>query len=159
MGKYAMTYTEAMQKCADKYFEEHPLATTSDLAVWAITSGFWEPPSDLVLRRCKQDFARALREQHIIDDKGNSIRAKHAARIVSGEKQMTFWGDIRKAPTEHIIIAFQQRREQIVGDCRQLDRDIEYFNKTRSEPGKEFQMVFDFRDDIEEGKFSTDFLA
>ena len=146
-----------MQKYADEYFEQYPLATTSDLAVWPIKTGKWEPPSDLVLRRCKQDFARALREQHILDERGLLIRAKHATRISGGERQQTFWGDIRKAPREHLILAFQQRREQIVGDCRQLDRDVEYFSKTRSEVGKEFQMVFDFRDDIEEGKFSSEY--
>ena len=129
----------------------------SDLAVWPIKTGKWEPPSDLVLRRCKQDFARALREQHILDERGLLIRAQHATRISGGERQQTFWGDIWKAPREHFILAFQQRREQIVGDCRQLDRDVEYFSKTRSEVGKEFQMVFDFRDDIEEGKFSSEY--
>ena len=101
----------------------------SDLAVWPIKTGKWEPPSDLVLRRCKQDFARALREQHILDERGLLIRAKHATRISGGERQQTFWGDIRKAPREHLILAFQQRREQIVGDCRQLDRDVEYSTK------------------------------
>ena len=33
MGKFAITYAEGLQKDADKYFEQHPLATTSDLAV------------------------------------------------------------------------------------------------------------------------------
>ena len=154
MGRCAMTYAEAMQRDADCYFDDHPLATTYELAVWAITTGRWEPPADLVLRRCKQDFACALREQHILGDDGQSVRAKHAARISSGDRQQTFWGDIRKAPPEHLRVAFQQRREQIVGECRQLSRDIDYFNKTRCSESP-LQMVFDFRDDVEEGNFPS----
>ena len=28
------------------------------------------------------------------------------------------WADVRTAPKRHMEIAFQQRRQQIVGDCR-----------------------------------------
>ena len=150
----SMTYTEALQRDADEYFEEHPLATTNELAVWAITSGRWDAPPDLILKRCRQDFANALRAQHILDEHGQTIRAKHAARMPGPERQKTFWGDIRKAPNQHLEIAFSQRREQIVGECKQLSRDIDYYNKTR-QPESLYQKVFDFRDDIEEGEFSS----
>jgi hypothetical protein len=147
-----MTYAEAMQRDADEYFEQHPLATTKELAIWAVQTGRWEPPSDLVLKRCRQDFARALRAQHILDETGHVVRAKHAARM-KGPEQLTFWGDIRTAPTEHIEISFQQRRVQIVGECAQLSRDIDYYNRTRT-PGRPYQKAFDFRDDVEEENYS-----
>ncbi len=149
-----MTYAERMQRDADEYFEEHPLATTNELAVWAIRTGRWEAPPDLILKRCRQDFANALRAQHILDEDGQTIRAKHAARMPGPLRQQTFWGDIRKAPNQHLEIAFQQRREQIVGECRQLSRDIDYYNKTRK-PERVYQLVFDFRDDIEEGNYPS----
>lgn len=152
MTAISASYNEILQHDADLYFQEHPLATTAELAMWAISTGRWEPPQDLILRRCREDFARALREQYITDDDGQSVRAKHAARTTRGDHQETFWGDIRTAPVSHMRVAFQQRREQIVGDCRQLSRDVEYFNKKRSES---VQLVFDFRDDIEEGKFPS----
>jgi hypothetical protein len=46
-------------------------------------------------------------------------------------------------------IAFQQRRQQIVGDCRQLKADINSYNDNRS-PDRPIQMSFDFTWDIEE---------
>ena len=46
-------------------------------------------------------------------------------------------------------IAFQQRRRQIVGDCRQLKADVDSYNEN-SHPGQPIQMVFDFRNDLEE---------
>ncbi len=46
-------------------------------------------------------------------------------------------------------IAFQQRRQQIVGDCRQLKTDADSFNDN-SNPGSPIQMIFDFTDDLAE---------
>lgn len=152
------SYTEALQDYADEYFEETgvPRATTMELAVWALETGRWEAPRNVVLKQCQEDFARALREQYIQDSSGASVRAKHAARIRSGDQQQTFWADIRDAPREHMEAAFQQRREQIVGDCRQLKRDLDYYN-TENPSEADIQLVFDFRDDIEEGQFSTEY--
>jgi hypothetical protein len=46
-------------------------------------------------------------------------------------------------------IAFQQRRQQIVGDCRQLKSDMDSYNQNHN-VGKPIQMVFDFTLDLEE---------
>jgi hypothetical protein len=45
--------------------------------------------------------------------------------------------------------AFQQRRHQIFGDCKQLKTDVDSFNDNRS-PETPIQIVFDFRADLEE---------
>jgi len=150
-------YYEMLQHYADEYFEEtgKEEATSMELAVWAVKTFRWEPPSDLVLRKCREDFSRAMREQHIKDDQGQPVRAKHAARRIVDQKQRTFWADIRRAPRAHMLTAFQQRREQIVGDCRQLDRDAAYYNKLHPE-NEPIQLVFDFTEDVEEGRFAVD---
>ena len=57
-------------------------------------------------------------------------------------------------PTSIWKYAFSQRREQIVGERRQLSRDIDYYNKTRK-PETLYQKMFDFGDDIEEGEFPS----
>ena len=156
--KSALTYYEVLQRQADEYFDEtgKERATTKELAVWALRTGKWEPPVDLVLRKCREDFSRALREQYIRDDSGRAVRAKHAARVIEGDRQMTFWADIRRAPRSHMEVAFQQRRDQIVGDCRQLNRDVQFYNGAHPE-NEPIQMLFDFRDDIEEGEFSEEY--
>jgi hypothetical protein len=46
-------------------------------------------------------------------------------------------------------IAFQQRRQQIVGDCRQLKSDVDSYNENRN-PSSPIQMVFDFTLDLVE---------
>jgi hypothetical protein len=52
-------------------------------------------------------------------------------------------------------IAFQQRRQQIVGDCRQLKADVDSYNENYNS-GEAIQTVFDFTEDLEELEaFST----
>jgi hypothetical protein len=48
-------------------------------------------------------------------------------------------------------IAFQQRRESISADCRQLKTDIDSYNENFN-VGQPIQMVFDFTDDLAEAE-------
>jgi hypothetical protein len=90
-----------------------------------------------------------MREEYITDPQGRTVRAKHAARTGREGEQGVFWADIRTPPRQHMEIAFQQRRQQIVGDCRQLKIDADSYNEN-SNPGSPIQLVFDFRDDLAE---------
>jgi hypothetical protein len=54
--------------------------------------------------------------------------------------------------------AFQQRRQQIVGDCHQLKVDVDSYNQNFN-PGDAIQMVFDFRDDLAEVEVLESFRA
>ncbi|HUT73485.1 MAG TPA: hypothetical protein VM221_01470 [Armatimonadota bacterium] len=90
-----------------------------------------------------------MREQYVTDPQGRSVRAKHVARVNRNGEQLPLWADIRSASREHMEIAFQQRRQQIVGDCRQLKTDVDSFNENRN-PGAPIQMVLDFTYDVEE---------
>jgi hypothetical protein len=156
--KAAKTYMEALQDYADEYLDEtqSTTATTAELAEWAIRTERWSPPPNIAMRLCKEDFAKALREQYIKDDDGQSVRAKHVFRERKGDQQQYLWGDIRNAPRKHIEGSFRQRREQVVGDLRQLDRDNNYWQKTH--PGeKPIQIVFDFTDDVLEGRYSGEY--
>jgi len=90
-----------------------------------------------------------MREEYVTDPQGRRVRAKHVAIIEQNGEQMAFWADIRNAPREHMQLSFQQRRHQIVGDCRQLKADVDSFNdnSTKEEP---INMVFDFTLDLAE---------
>ena len=73
----------------------------------------------------------------------------------SGE-QITLWDDIRTATPKHMEIAFQQRRQQVVGDCRQLKTDVDSYNENRK-PERPIQIIFDFTFDIEEIDTASNF--
>ena len=45
--------------------------------------------------------------------------------------------------------SFQQKRQGIVGDCRQLKTDVDSYNEKQN-TGEPFQLVLDFTDDMAE---------
>jgi len=115
------------------------------MAAWAVHSGLWKPQPADVINQCAEQLSRAMREEYVVDPQGRSVRAKHAARI----EQLVLWADIRTATAAHMEIAFKQRRQQILGDCRQLQFDVDSFNENRKPP-KLIQIIFDFTRDLEE---------
>lgn len=147
----ARSFGEQMQRIVTKYItagERWP-ATTHEIAAWAIKERLWFPQTTKIIDICAEQLARAMREEYIVDPQGRTIRAKHAARVERDGEQLVLWADIRTASREHMEIAFQQRRQQIVGDCRQLKFDVDSYNDNRN-PGTLIQMVFDFTLDLVE---------
>jgi hypothetical protein len=142
-------YYEHLQAMVDKYTKAGGRwpATTHEIAAWAIQNHLWAPQPSALIDQCAEQLSRAMREQYITDPQGRVIRAKHAARIERDGVQTVLWADIRTAPRIHMAIAFQQRRQQIVGDCRQLKVDVDSYNENQS-PSDPIQMVFDFRADL-----------
>ena len=144
-----MSLTEQFQKLASQYIADNGPATPAEIAAWLVHNNRWSPqPSDMI-SQCSKLLARAMRQEYFIDPQGRKVRAKHAATESDSGKQTAFWDDIRTASREHMSIAFQQRREQIVGDCRHLKTDIESYNDNQND-GAPIQMVFDFTEDLEE---------
>jgi hypothetical protein len=145
------TYAEQMQAIVTMYIEsgEPWPASTHEIAAWAIRTRKWDAPHSSVVDMCADQLARAMREEYITDPQGRRVRSKHAARVKRHGQQITLWADIRDADRGHMQIAFQQRRQQIVGDCSQLKRDVDSFNENRSRT-EPIQMVFDFTQDLAE---------
>jgi hypothetical protein len=98
-------------------------------------------------------LGRAMRAEHIIDPQGRSVRAKHAARVVLDGEQITVWDDIRTAAHEHMERSFRQRRQLILGECRQLKVDVDSYNENRM-PDRPVQMILDFTLDLAEQEWT-----
>ena len=144
-----LNLNEQLQRIVNQYIragEEWP-ATSHQMAKYAIANHLWEAQRTTVIDICAEQLARAMREEYIRDPQGRVVRAKHAARV-EGE-QTVLWDDIRTASRGHMVVALQQRRQQIVGDCRQLKLDTDSYNENNN-PGKPIQMVFNFTDDLVE---------
>jgi hypothetical protein len=145
-----MSYNEQLIAIANDYFVEHAgSATSRDIAAWAMRTGRWAPQPGSMIERCAEELSRAMREEHILDPQGRSVRAKHAARIRENGKQFTLWSDIRTASQDQMARAFQRRRRQILGDCRQLKADVDSYNDNRR-PESPIQVIFDFALDLAE---------
>ena len=145
------TYTEQLQRIVNAYIESgQPWpATTRAMAAWAVRQKLWAPQPHTLISQCAEQLSRAMREEYIKDPQGREVRAKHAARVEREGEQLVLWADIRTADRQHMEIAFQQRRQQIVGDCRQLKVDADSFNDN-SNSGPPIQLIFDFTDDLAE---------
>jgi hypothetical protein len=136
-----MTYSAQIRLIVERYMAEHhtDVCETHLVASWAIRCGLWEEHPSAVINRCAEAIARSLRTEILHDN----VRAKHAVRIVRDGMQMTLWADMRTAPREHMLLAFQQRRQQIAADCRQLRIDVDYYNKNYNSETP-IQLSFDF---------------
>ena len=128
-------------------------ASTRDVAQWAISTGKWAPHPSAVVSQCAEEIARALRDEFVTDEQGRKVRTKHAATYNEGQEQFVLWDDIRTASPKHMRLAFQQRRQQILGDCKQLKNDVDSYNENRT-PIEPIQVVFDFGIDLEELQFA-----
>lgn len=149
-----LNLNEQLQHIVNRYIEaggEWP-ATTREIAFWAMNNKLWEPQRGKIIDICAEQLAHAMREEYITDLQGRKVRAKHAARI-SGTQQV-LWDDIRTASRKHMQTAFQQRRQQIVGDCRQLKLDVDSYNENKND-GKPIQLMLDFTLDIAEAELET----
>jgi hypothetical protein len=58
---------------------------------------------------------------------------------------------MRIATRDQIETAFQQGRQQIVGDCHELKNDVDSYNENIN-PSDPIQIIFDFRDDLAESE-------
>ncbi|MBT3821914.1 MAG: hypothetical protein HOM52_11005 [Rhodospirillaceae bacterium] len=144
-------YMKQMQHIVSLYRlagEPWPAASKA-IGEWAIKQRLWELPESAALARCAEDISRAMREEYMTDPKGRRVRVKHPATVKVPGGQMVLWDDMRTASPEHMRISFQQRRQQIVGDCRQLKVDVDSYNDQNSE-NPPIQMVFDFTMDLAE---------
>ncbi len=148
-------YNEQMQSIWHKYEAEHGAvpATAREAVAWGVSRGMIPLPEVDPLDKLASDMSKALREEYGIDKDGRRFRVNHAVRVTKGGVQYTFWAMMKDAPREHMQKAFIQRREQIVGDCVQLNTDVEAYNGFNNDE-RPIQMLFDFRDDIEERKFA-----
>jgi hypothetical protein len=132
----------------------------SSLAQFAINNGHWNKGNlrQFQVKLCKREFSQAFREQYHTDAHGRHVRTFHAKTDYNGPgKQQTFWGDIRKADGEYMLTAFQQRRSQIVGDCRQLKTDVDSYNDFNTHSGS-YQLPLDFTYDVAEREQPTKYM-
>ena len=123
-------------------------------ASWAIAKGLWGAQRKSLISQCAKEFAQALRDEYLTDPQGRRVRKMHALRDIrelpSGKHVQTMlWVDIYDATPGQMQAAFQLRRMQVVGDCRQLKTDVDSYNDNNRHHDH-IQMTFDFTDDLAE---------
>jgi hypothetical protein len=148
-----MSYSEQVQKMVKTYRTEGGKwpASAREIAQWAISTRHWAPQPSAIVSQCADQIAKALRDEYYTDPQGRRVRLNHAAHNIG--EQYVLWDDIRTAEPKHMLLAFQQRRQQILGDCKQLKSDADSYNENR-QPDIKIQMIFDFTLDLEENELA-----
>lgn len=121
------------------------------VAEWAYRKGLHKPNPKTVIDIIAQDIAQVFREEYRTDALGQRYRAKHAVRSKKGDRTLSLWADIddERAPRDHFVRSFAQRRQQIVGDCFQLKTDVDVYNG-KHPTQRPIQIPLDFTYDVEE---------
>jgi hypothetical protein len=144
-------YKNQLQRIIKEYRQDGQAwpASTSDIARRAIGTERYDLPKQTINKICARELAQAMREEYITDPKGRRVRAKHPAKVKSEGEQKTIWDDIRTAPRTFMEMAFANRRNHIVGECRQAKTDVDSYNDAHPTE-RPIQMVLDFTQDVEE---------
>lgn len=150
MSAYAnevKAYLERYQKEVDGSGLLDPHA----VAEWAYRNGLHKPSIRTVIDAIAADISQVFREEYRTDGSGQRYRAKHAVRSKQGGKTASLWADIddERAPRDHFVRSFSQRRQQIVGDCFQLKTDVDVYNG-KNPAQAPIQIPLDFTLDVEE---------
>jgi hypothetical protein len=118
------------------------------MAEWAVSNDRYQLTRGMAVSQCKEQIARAMRLEHVTDSNGRSVRRYYAARLRRNGKQMTLWADW-DADRPVMEVAMANRRNQILGECRQLKTDVDSYND-RCAGDNPIQVAFDFTVDLEE---------
>lgn len=123
-------------------------ATALTIVQWALKSGRLEPDGEGLIAFLSHQMSRALREEFESDPQGRRVRAKHAVKLKIDGEQRSLWGDAG-AGRDFMELAFRQRRQQIVGDCFQLKKDLDSYNDNHNS-GEPLQLELGFANDVAE---------
>jgi len=144
------SWNEQLLDIVDKFQEKNPGPfTAKQAAAFGLSTGMYKPHAGKLLSMVAEEISRAMREQYIKDPQNRTVRAKHVARLVVEGEQKSLWDSIDTAEPWFMQVALKQRRQQIVGDCKQLKIDTDSYNENwnTSEP---IQMSLNFTADVEE---------
>jgi hypothetical protein len=144
------TFNEQLVKIVEDYRragQPWP-ASAEQLAEWAVARERFQITRGMAVSQCKEKIARAMRLEHVRDKKGRSIRKYYAAGVRENGQLVMKWDDLN-AERPFMEISTANRRNQILGECRQLKSDLDSYNERRC-PDNPLQVEFNFTVDLEE---------
>lgn len=147
MAKASQRKSQLRQDIIRQFREAHhnAPASTLQMADWAIAKQIHVPRHIDYRKQLARELAQTMREEYFTDPQGRRVRAKHVA--------LELWVDLRdKGPEEDRlkVISFQNRRQQIVHENKQLKADVDSFNENYNRYEEPFQLVLDYNDDVAE---------
>jgi hypothetical protein len=151
-------YTKQLLSIVDQYSKATG-DTEPDLyevARWAEANGLMDKPTIDPLRVMQKALVRACRQDYIEDENGEPVRRRHAVREQRGAKQMTFWPKMENMTPEKFRLSLQSRRNGMLQDGLQAERDRRYYNKHYNH-GDPVEFDHNLSTDVEEHFMPTEY--
>lgn len=123
-------------------------ASKIEIAEWAVTHELYQLTRGMAISQCAERIGRAMGLEHVRDKKGRSIRKYYAARLRENGQLVMKWDDLNAA-RPFMEVSSANRRNQILGECRQLKNDMDSYSD-RCCPENPIQTDFNFNIDLEE---------
>lgn len=123
-------------------------ATRIQIADWAVEHEKYQLTRGMAVAQCAERIAKAMGLEHVRDAKGRSVRKFYAARLREEGQGVIRWDDWNAA-RPFMEVATANRRNQILGECKQLKDDVDSYNERRT-PENPIQIEFNFTIDLEE---------
>lgn len=123
-------------------------ASKTELGEWAVANDRYQLTRGMAVAQASERIGRAMGLEHVRDRKGRSVRKYYAARLRENGQLVMKWDDWN-APRPFMEVAAANRRNQILGECKQLKTDMDSYSE-RLCPDKPIQIDFNFNVDLEE---------
>lgn len=153
------TRKEYFQKAVHAYMQEFGVTEVDpdEVAKWMCDTRKYEETPYSIVKRCKQELSRAMKDEMIVDPQGRDVRRMHCIRFrVAGETK-SLWAPIYDAKPEHMRLSLQQRRRGIRGEVLQHHTDFTSYNDNNNSGAQLELFDYDFNKDVAEHSMPTDY--
>jgi len=123
-------------------------ASKLELGEWAVANDRYQLTRGMAVNQAAERIGRAMGLEHVRDKKGRSVRKYYAARLRENGQVVMKWDDLN-AERPFMEVSSANRRNQILGECRQLKNDMNSYSD-RHCPENPIQTDFNFNTDLEE---------
>ena len=128
------------------------------VAAWLVDTRQYEEAPYSVVRRCRQELTRALRQQKMVDPQGREVRALCSVRYrdENGELKAT-WSTLFEASPKHMRQSAQQHRRSIRGEILQHHRNVVSWNDNNVHGAQLELFGYNFNLDVAEAEMPTEY--
>jgi hypothetical protein len=123
-------------------------ASKTEIGEWAVANDRYQLTRGMAVNQAADRIGRAMGLDHVRDKKGRSIRKYYSARVRENGQLVMKWDDYN-APRPFMEVSSANRRNQILGECRQLKIDMDSYSERKC-PDAPIQVDFNFNIDLEE---------
>jgi hypothetical protein len=141
----AMTKREQLLRIRDGYRAAHnnEPASAREMADWAVAQEMYKLPVFATARRCAEELADVMRQDHMMVDGGRRVRTMHSWT----SEQRTLWDHIRTITRDNMKLSMALKRNGMVGEVKQIKTDLDFFNDLHADEAP-LQMSFNFERDL-----------